>query len=87
MQDITADMVQYHPVSTLGLPDDDIEVVAKNDCVLVDLNSEEAEVSVFGDAKPIELEEAVFEKFPHIRNLFEEEKLGKGSLLVPIYSI
>ena len=46
--------------------DDDIEVVAKNDCVLVNLNSEEAEVSVFGDAKPVKLEEAVFEKSSHI---------------------
>ena len=82
MQDVTADIVQYHPVSTLGLPDHDIEVVAKNDCVLVDLNSEEAEVSVFGDAKPIELEEAVFEKSAHI--CLKKRKIGNGSLLVPI---
>ena len=43
--------------SLLEDSDDDIEVVAKNDCVLVDLNSEEAEVSVFGGAEPIELKE------------------------------
>ena len=45
---------------------------------LVDLDGEEAEVSVIGDAEPIELDESVFEKSPNIRNLVEEEKNSKS---------
>ena len=49
--------------------------------VLVDLDGEEAEVSVIGDAEPIELDESVFEKSPNIRNLVEEEKNSKRKSL------
>jgi len=63
------------------LDDPNLSIYLNDNSVLVDLDSEEVEVSVLGDAEPIELEEAVFEKSPHIRNLFEEEKNGKRKSL------
>merc|ERR1719470_516374 len=64
------------------LDDPNLSTYLNDSSVLVDLDSEEAEVSVFGDAEPVELEEAVFEKSPHIRNLFEEEKTTKRKSVV-----
>merc|ERR1712096_280207 len=46
---------------------------------------DDGEVNVLGDAHPVQLEEVVFDKASHIRNLFEEEqsnKLKRKSLLL-----
>jgi len=64
--------------------DDNDVLVELDDSVTIE-TVDDGEVNVLGDADPVQLEEAVFDKASHIRNLFEEEQssqLKRKSLLL-----
>jgi len=65
------------------LEDNDV-IVELDDSVTIE-TVDDGEVNVLGDADPVQLEEAFFDKASHIRNLFEEEQssqLKRKSLLL-----
>merc|ERR1719186_484311 len=63
--------------------DNDV-LVELDDSVTIE-TVDDGEVNVLGDADPVQVGEAVFDKASHIRNLFEEElssQLKRKSLLL-----